>query len=122
VDKGSITIMTNDIERKHERVTVNQTITIADLINGGNFGELLNVTVEGIMAITDKEIDTDSIFQLELNLPFDINGSSSIKIGADCLWCRKAENFHRYWAGFHIIDASDEALSQLKVLTEEYSK
>ncbi len=114
--------MANNIERKHERVVVNQTIVIKDLINGGDFGELLNVTVEGIMAITDKEIDTHSIFQLELILPFEINGSNSVKIGADCLWCRKAENFHRYWAGFHIIDASDEALLQLETLIDQYSK
>ncbi len=109
-------------ERKRERIELNQPITIADTINGGDFGELINVTVEGIMVITDKEIPTDSIYQLSLQLPVNLEGSDRVQLGADCLWCRKAENFHRYWAGFHIIDASDQALRQLETLIAHYAK
>jgi len=108
--------------RKLERFELNQTIEIEDMINGGKFGELINVTVEGLMIITDTEIPTQSIFQLSLKLPVDIEGSSTVQIGADCLWCRKVENFHRYWSGFHIIDASDQALAQLEALIAHYSK
>lgn len=108
--------------RKLERFELNQTIEIEDMINGGKFGELINVTVEGLMIITDTEIPTQSIFQLALKLPVEIEGSNSVQIGADCLWCRKVENFHRYWSGFHIIDASDQALAQLETLISHYSK
>jgi hypothetical protein len=108
--------------RKLERFELNQTITVDDVINGGQFGELINVTVEGLMVITDKEIPTHSIFQLSLKLPIEIEGSNTVELGADCLWCRKVENFHRYWSGFHIIDASDTALAQLEELIAHYSK
>ena len=114
--------MADQSDRKLERKELSHSIVIDDVINGGVFGELINVTTDGLMAITSEEIATQSIFQLSLRLPKEIEGSNSISLGADCLWCRKADNFHRYWAGFQIIDASDTALQQLKTLVEEYSK
>ncbi|MGK0499439.1 MAG: hypothetical protein ACJAYG_001080 [Oceanicoccus sp.] len=113
--------MLEQIERKHERKQLNQPMPIIDVINGGQFGELVNVTVEGIMVITDKEIPTQSIYQLSLKLPMTIAGSDTVELGADCLWCREVENFHRYWAGFQIIDASDTAMTQLEQLINHYS-
>lgn len=108
--------------RKFERAELNQPITIVDTINGGSFGELINVSVDGIMVMTQNEIPTHSIYQLALELPIDIEGSRRVELGADCLWCRKAENFHRYWAGFQIIDTSDLASRQISHLIDQYAK
>jgi PilZ domain len=116
------TPMSRDSKRKLKRKELHQTITITDIINGGEFGELVNVTIEGMMLITDKDILTNSIFQLSLKLPMEIHGSETIELGADCLWCRKVENFHRYWAGFHIIDISANAFKQLEELIAHSSK
>lgn len=110
------------MSRRLERVELNQTIVITDIITGKRFGELINVTTEGLMIMTDEEIATHSIFQLSMQLPVEIAGENTIELGADCLWCRKAENFSRHWAGFHIIDASDTAVSQLGELIDHYQK
>lgn len=107
--------------RKLERKTISQTITVRDTINGGEFGEVLNITIEGLMLLLDREISAGSIFQLSLQLPTPIAGSDTIELGADCLWSRKAENFHRYWAGFQIIDASDKAIEQIEQLISDYA-
>lgn len=108
--------------RKLERKELNQAIVVLDTINGGVFGELVNVTTEGLMVMTDREIETQAIFQVALDLPEPIMGSNQIIVGADCLWCRRAENFYRYWAGFQIIDASETALAQLGALIELYAR
>jgi hypothetical protein len=108
--------------RKLERREINQTIDITDVINGGKFGELINITTEGLMVMTEREIPTQSIYQLSLKLPVELHGSITVELGADCLWCRKDENFHRFWAGFQIIDASDNAVKQIEELIEAYSK
>lgn len=108
--------------RKLERKELSQAIIVLDTINGGVFGELVNVTTEGLMVMTDREIETQAIFQLSLQLPEAIKGSDQIIVGADCLWCRRAENFYRYWAGFQIIDASEQALTQLEVLLDLYAR
>jgi hypothetical protein len=107
--------------RKLERKELNQAIAVHDTINGGVFGELVNITREGLMVMTDREIETQAIFQLALQLPEPLKGSAQIVLGADCLWCRRAENFYRYWAGFQIIDASETALAQLDALIELYT-
>ena len=111
-----------NIARKLERKEINQTIDVIDIINGGKFGELINITVEGLMVMTETEIPTQSIYQLSIKLPVELHGSNTVELGADCLWCRKDENFHRFWAGFQIIDASDTAVKQIEELIEAYSK
>lgn len=110
------------MSRKFERVELNQTITVTDAITNQRFGELVNLSAEGLMIITDQQLDTHSIFQLCLQLPVAIAGHTTIELGADCLWCREAENFNRYWSGFQIIDASDLAVQQLTELTNHYQK
>lgn len=108
--------------RKLERKELNQAIVVLDTINGGVFGELVNITTEGLMVMTDREIETQAIFQLSLQLPEMIKGVDHIIVGADCLWCRRAENFYRYWAGFQIIDASEKAPEQIEVLIDLYGR
>lgn len=108
--------------RKLERREINESIAVVDMINGGIFGELVNLTREGMMLIIDREIETQAIFQLALQLPEPLKGDDQIVLGADCLWCRHAENYYRYWAGFQIIDASERALQQIDALIELYAK
>jgi hypothetical protein len=108
--------------RRLERKELIQPIAVNDTINGGVFGELVNITTEGLMVMTDREIETQAIFQLALQLPEMMAGSDILVLGADCLWCRRAENFYRYWAGFQIIDASDHAVEQIEALINLYSR
>ena len=107
--------------RKLERKEINQTIRAHDIINGGNLGELVNITTQGMMLMTEKDIQANSIFQLELGLPTEIRGSSTLMAGVDCLWCKPIENSHLYWAGFHIIDISTTGLEQIETLITNYS-
>jgi hypothetical protein len=104
--------------RRLERRTISKSIKITDQMTGKAFGELINVTTEGLMIISDNEIETGSIFQLVLHLDEPMEEETTIELGADCLWCRKVENFTRYWGGFQIIDASEKAISQLDILIE----
>lgn len=108
--------------RRLQRKELNQVIPVHDVINGGVFGELVNITTEGIMVMTENEVETQAIFQLSLELPEPLIGSTRILLGADCLWCRSAENFSRYWAGLQIIDASEQALEQVEALIDLYAK
>lgn len=110
------------MSRKHERVEIEQTITIEDVINGGKFGDLVNITVEGLMVLSERELNTHSIYQLSLSLPIEIEGSRNIVLGADCLWSKQADQPSRHWAGLQIIDASDTALLQIATLVENYGK
>ncbi len=107
--------------RKHQRQELNTTILIRNAMNRDFIGELVNITVEGLMIISDQEMSTNSIFQFSLELPEPINGMTHIDLGVDCLWSRSAENVDRHWSGYQIIDASPEALETIDALISGYA-
>lgn len=117
-----IDINRQKLSRKLPRSEPNQTITVINCLTGENFGELANLSMGGIMIITDQLIPTDAIFQLSLQLPTTIQNNDQLHIGADCLWSRKVDHFHRYWSGFQIIDIAPSAQQQLEALIADYSK
>ena len=116
--------MSNDLEanmnRKQKRIVLNQPIEINDVINGGKFGELINISTEGLMVMTKCFIPTQAIYQLSINLPASLQGKESLDLGADCLWCHREEHSIHYWAGLQIIDASDTAMYQIRELIAHY--
>jgi len=114
--------MSDITDRQSPRIELSQPMLLLDLINGGVFGELVNITAEGMMAVITQNLPAQSIYQLSLQLPEAIDGDREITLGIDCLWCRQADSPQRYWAGFQIIDASDRALEQLATLLEKYAK
>lgn len=95
--------------RKHERMQLRQAIKVIDIVNGCAAGEVVNITVEGMMLSMVQAITPGSIYQFALTLPEAIGDHNVINVGADCLWSRKANQDNRYWAGFQIIDASETA-------------
>ncbi len=109
-------------KRKQERKELNQTIPVQDVINGLIIGELVNITTNGMMVISNEHIETNSIFQFSLQLPRPLDGQDSIALGVDCLWCRKVENFSRYWAGFQVIDASPDSRQLIDKLIADYAR
>jgi len=110
-----------DQRRSRDRKHLNQTIDVTDVINQRKLGELVNLSIGGMMIMCDGELETNSIFQLAMTLPAPINGLTELQLGVDCLWCRHVDNFRRYWAGFQIIDASEDTLACIRELLETYA-
>ena len=109
-------------QRKLQRQELSTTILIRNSMTRELIGELANITVEGLMIISDQEMNTNSIFQFCLELPEAIHGQTKIELGVDCLWSRHAENVNRHWSGYQIIDASPEALKTIDALIGGYSE
>ena len=107
--------------RRLERQELNATIGIRNSISGSEVGELVNITPEGLMIISDQAIGTNCIFQFTLALPASRGDCTQIEIGVDCLWCRHAENLGRYWSGHQIIDAAPAALEAIDRLIVQYA-
>ena len=93
-------------------------IMVLDRISESSLGTIANISATGFMLVTDRFIETDSVFQLNLG-----SGSldSSIDIGAVCLWTTEASSADSFWSGFHIIDISESAQHQLDNLVEKMS-
>lgn len=108
-------------ERRHQRHAVQKPIPVINLYNNQSLGALVNITIEGLMLMSNELIESNRIYQLKLELPEAINGHESIELGVDCLWSRGEAQYQRYWAGFQIIDASQISIKIIETLIRDYS-
>ena len=95
-------------------------IHIRDRISGAEMGTIANLSDTGFMLVTSRNIDVDSVFQLEMSCCED--KFENVHIGAVCLWNADSNTENLYWAGFHIIDISDKAEATLKQIISTLSQ
>lgn len=96
-------------KRQSERYSVTQDVDVYDALRDVYIGRLVNVHAKGLMLIADKPLKEDTLYTLDVHLPLPIRNLESIQLGVDCLWVRDADLAGKYWMGFSIIDASEEA-------------
>lgn len=116
--------------RAHQRRELSAPIPVYDIVNDVSIGALINVTVEGMMIMSSQEISPQQIYQIELRVPAESDGSdettsagnaySSIEVSVDCLWCRNEESNQHYWAGFQIVDATQSAIKRIENLIRDH--
>ncbi len=107
-------------ERRLERCTVNSVVEVYDTNRDVYVGRLVNIHAEGLMLMGDAVMESDHVYQLDLQLPKAVCGEKTIHLGVDCLWVRTPEESTVKWSGFHIIDLSDLAREQIDALLEEF--
>ena len=105
----------NQERRRLERHEVTSQVDAVDRITGQPVGRLVDIHSEGLMLITGSQVEVGNIYQLSLKK----DGGIWLEVGVDCLWKNPANGEDRFWAGFRVIDASDEALAQLENLGME---
>lgn len=103
--------------RNHSRVEVSEVIRVVDRQTGTDLGRLVNISEEGFMLLGSQPVSEDSILQLSLEFESGPNAASPILIGVENLWCHSSSDQKQYWAGFYIIDISDEDLERIRHLT-----
>lgn len=107
-------------KRKHERTTLSRTVRVHDVVHQRQLGELVNITIEGMMIVGQHPLQPNAILQIALELPAPIGGESELEVGVTCLWCRPADGSALFWAGFQIIDASMASIKRIENLIREY--
>lgn len=100
--------------RRLERHEVNGQIDAFDRVTGQLIGRLVDIHSEGLMLLANNLAEVGNIYQLSLQKSAD--NEIWLEVGVDCLWKNPANGEDRYWAGFRVIDASDEALAELEQL------
>lgn len=113
--------MSTDLRRR-ERIHLSTTINVYDAFKQDKIGEIANIHQEGMMLISDQAITTNTIYQYRLVLSEEILNTQEIQLGVDCLWNQEVSNIQRYWSGFQIIDASNEALAVIEQLMQSFPK
>lgn len=102
--------------RRKVRVEVTGTVCVTDRLSSSRFGQLVNISEEGMMVLTSEPVAENTIFQLSLGFCDDNGEAAPIDIGVECLWCHQGNNENQYWAGFYIIDISDRDQQRIREL------
>jgi hypothetical protein len=107
--------------RKHLRITLRETGWQADLtdqVNGNKLGELINLSAGGMMLITERDLEVESLHQVECRAVGP--GGKQISFGAGILVLWKSETSQRqtYWVGLQIIDIDAPSKARLVDLSD----
>jgi len=94
-------------QRRQRRVTIPGHPQILDAHNGSILGQLVNLSVGGLMAVSPQGINCGTVRQVRIPL---LVGEQSVEIllGIESLWCEDANDSGSHWTGFQIIDISPE--------------
>ena len=96
-------------KRTHERYTPKDTLQVVNSLNNESIGTVANISLGGFLLITDNaSIPEGAVYQLSIRGGDTEGSSAGIDLGATCLWQAEANTPGSTWAGFQIIDISDQ--------------
>ncbi len=95
-------------KRKLARCTVDDILEVFDIHSERQIGRVVDISVEGLMLISQTPIEVNRIFQLLIPLPMSLEGCNEIRLGVESLWARESGDGTQYWSGFHVICISDQ--------------
>jgi len=94
-------------QRRQRRVTIPGHPQMLDAYNGKILGQLVNLSVDGLMAVSPQGINCGTVCQVRI--PLNVGGQPvEIQVGIEALWCEDANDSGSHWTGFQIIDISPE--------------
>ena len=91
-------------------------IQVQDATTHRPIGQVVNLNSAGMMLIGPQPIESNLIFQLELELSIPHQGRNRLQVGAESLWCSDATESGHFWTGFRIIDLSLETVELIESL------
>jgi hypothetical protein len=94
-------------QRRKPRITMADYVEVTDAHSGRILGQLVNLSVDGLMLVSPGSITPGTIYQLRIPLGTD-TGAQPLLVGAESLWCHDANESGSFWSGFQIIDISPQ--------------
>lgn len=100
-------VSSNNEQRKLARISIPDYPNIFDAHSGNTVGQLVNLSIEGLMMMTPAAIKPGTLMQLRIPLNRNDKGIE-VLVGAESLWCDETDESGACWTGFQIIDISLE--------------
>ncbi|MFC1857336.1 PilZ domain-containing protein [Thermodesulfobacteriota bacterium] len=106
--------------RISERKNLVYYLKITDTQANKPMGYAVDISKQGFMLITGKPIESESLFQLKMFLPEEIQVGKYFDFSAMSRWCRQDQNPEYYTVGFQFADLSSEGIKIVDYLIEKY--
>lgn len=94
--------------RKQPRKKLDPLLEVFDINEESQLGRAVDISQGGIMVLSETPIPVNKVWQLSLDLPSRTDQHNTVFFGAESLWCQVSEKSNQYWAGFQVIDISQE--------------
>ncbi len=80
----------------------------------------MDITIEGLMLISETTLKTDLTYHLRMDLPEDVMTKAYLSFDAQCLWCKPDVNPAFYNAGFIVLNMAQEDIDLIENMIDEY--
>ncbi|OQX36621.1 PilZ domain-containing protein [Kistimonas asteriae] len=95
-------------QRRHVRKRLDCTAFVFDTITGEKLGRLFDISKEGFMLLTTRELSAQQQLNLTMELPNTISGQHNIELSAECVWCQPSSFSEDFGAGFRVKTISEQ--------------
>lgn len=93
---------------------------IFDRKDGSLIGYLSDITIEGMMIISEATLETGVTHKLRMDLPEDIFGTGHLDFEAYCIWSHQDVNPNFFIAGFKLDELKEEEKEIVERIIESY--
>ncbi len=87
---------------------------------GEVLGHLVDMTTQGINLISEKPIETDTIFQLQIELPEEVAEQGKVSFDAESVKCVRDINPDFFSTGFKIVNIDQDNTQILQFLISDF--
>ena len=99
----------NTEHRRSQRKRARHTINVTNAITGRPIGHIGNLSIDGMLLISNQRVPEDALFQFSFQLPSGATAQQhQLEIGVHEQWCETAKVPGQFWTGFRIIDIGPE--------------
>lgn len=106
--------------RKLKRRHLLYYLPIVDEDTGAKLGNVVDITVEGLMLVSDKNIEAGQEFNLRMDLPQPARGKTSISFAAESLWSKPDPNPSFHDTGFRFTDIDPADAMTIQYLIDRF--
>jgi len=103
-------------KRKNARCRTSDYYTITDRSSNQIIGRTANISIGGMMLITDIELKTGKTYAFRLNLPESAECGPGFPFDGECRWSQYNDLAGWWENGIQIKEMSEEAKSTLRTL------
>lgn len=95
-------------------------LRVWDLQTNELLGHIVDITTDGVMLISEKEIAVDKRYDLEIRWHNPEDEFQKIRFRAQSRWSSNDVNPDFYDTGFELLDPSEEVLEPIRQMIMEY--
>ena len=106
--------------RKSERQHLVHYLRIYERTTGGEIGNLLNVTVEGISMLRFEPLRIRTPLKMRMDFPEKFEGKTEMEFDGRVVWCRFNSEYDMFAIGFRIYDITDAEKQLFQHLIDFY--